>query len=78
MFINLKVAVCGKKGSGKTSIMLALFRMIEQCSGQVLVDDIDISKVALHVLRYHIGIIPQDPTLFVGTIRYLIYSLKLL
>jgi ATP-binding cassette subfamily C (CFTR/MRP) protein 2 len=43
---------------------------VEPAGGRVIVDGIDISSIGLHDLRSHIGIIPQDPTLFNGTIRF--------
>jgi ATP-binding cassette subfamily C (CFTR/MRP) protein 2 len=43
---------------------------VEPAGGRVVVDGIDISSIGLHDLRSHIGIIPQDPTLFNGTIRF--------
>ena len=63
------VGVVGRTGSGKTTLTLALFRIIEAAEGRILLDGIDISKVSVHHLRRRLAIIPQDPTLFRGTLR---------
>jgi ABC-type multidrug transport system fused ATPase/permease subunit len=58
--------VVGRTGSGKSSLLLALFDLIDITGGFVLLDDLDVSKVALDSLRQQIAIIPQDPLLFSG------------
>ncbi|KAA6365931.1 MAG: ABC transporter: Multidrug resistance-associated protein, ATP binding protein, partial [Streblomastix strix] len=90
-----KIGVCGRTGAGKSSLLFALFRLVEldpklqpkmidlatgflvendkteePNKGRVLIDGIDISKVDLSRVRRSIAIIPQDPTLFTGTLRY--------
>lgn len=63
-----KVAICGRTGAGKSSIVKALFRLAQN-SGVIKIDSIDISKIPLNTLRTNLSIIPQDATLFSGTIR---------
>ena len=64
-----KVGVVGRTGAGKSSILQALFRLVELDSGTLLIDGIDVSKLGLHTLRKAISYIPQSPFLLNGTIR---------
>lgn len=64
-----KVGVVGRTGSGKSTLIQVLFRLIEPSAGKIIIDGINISTVGLHDLRSRFGIIPQEPVLFQGTVR---------
>ncbi|KAI0170239.1 ABC transporter [Pestalotiopsis sp. NC0098] len=64
------VAICGRSGSGKTSLILALLQMLETQEGRILVDGVDVSTVSLTDTRSHLNVVPQDPFLMPGTIRF--------
>ena len=64
------LGIVGRTGSGKSTISLCLFRILEAFSGKIYIDGVDISKVGLKKLRESLTIIPQDSTLMDGTLRY--------
>ncbi|XP_052283971.1 ATP-binding cassette sub-family C member 3-like isoform X3 [Dreissena polymorpha] len=64
-----KVGIVGRTGAGKSSLTLALFRLIEAAEGSIVIDGEDISRLGLHDLRSRLTILPQEPILFSGSLR---------
>ncbi|XP_072048401.1 ATP-binding cassette sub-family C member 9-like [Amphiura filiformis] len=64
-----KIGICGRTGSGKSTLALSLFRCNNVCKGTIWIDGIDIHEVPLTTLRQRLSIIPQEPVLFMGSIR---------
>ncbi|CAF3803663.1 unnamed protein product [Adineta steineri] len=65
-----KIGIIGRTGSGKSSLCIALFRIIEPANGEIIIDNIDIRQLGLHDVRSKITIIPQDAVIFAGTVRF--------
>jgi len=67
---GLKVGVVGRTGAGKSTLGLTLLRILEIKAGTIRIDGVNIQKVKLQHLRKKVTTIPQDPTLFTGTLRF--------
>eukprot|EP00958_Prasinococcus_capsulatus_P017638 scaffold2004_cov420-Prasinococcus_capsulatus_cf.AAC.3 len=65
-----KIGICGRTGCGKSTLTLALYRIMELTEGRISIDGVDISKIGLEDLRSRLALVPQDPVLFCGSVRY--------
>ena len=65
-----QIGIVGRTGAGKSSMALSLFRIIEATSGSIVIDGLDTGALGLHDFRSKLTIIPQDPVVFSGTLRF--------
>ena len=65
-----KICIVGRTGSGKSTIILALFRLLEINKGEILINNMNIKNIPLKVLRRNLGIVPQEPKIFSGNLKF--------
>lgn len=67
---SFQIGICGRTGAGKSSLTLALFRILEGAEGAIYIDDVRVGAIGLHDLRNALTIIPQDPVVFSGNYNF--------
>jgi ATP-binding cassette subfamily C (CFTR/MRP) protein 1 len=65
----LQIGIAGRTGCGKSTLMMAIFRIVEPCGGRLTVDGINVLQIGLRDLRSKLALVPQDPVIFSGTVR---------
>jgi len=68
--VGTSLGVCGRTGSGKSTMLMTLLRLVDPVRGQQLADGVDLHTLGLHDLRGKMLVIPQDPPVFSGTVRF--------
>jgi len=64
-----KIGICGRTGSGKSSLLLALLRLLDNSSGTIAIDDLDLATLPRETIRAKLVAIPQDPFILAGSVR---------
>lgn len=65
-----KLGICGRTGAGKSSLLNVLLRIVDPTDGQIFIDGVDTNNLGLHRVRRSITVLPQDPVLFSGDLRF--------
>ena len=65
-----KICIMGRTGSGKSTVILGLFRLVESAQGEIFINNMNIKKIPLKELRRNLGIVPQEPKIFSGTLKF--------
>ena len=71
-----KIGIVGRTGGGKSSLILGLFRILETIDGNIFINNMNIKDIPIKILRRHLGIVPQEPKIFKGTLRFNLDPLK--
>ena len=71
-----KVCIVGRTGSGKSTIILGLFRVIEATRGTIYINNVNIKNIPIKTLRKHLSIVPQEPKIFSGTLKFNLDPIK--
>ena len=67
---NEKICIMGRTGSGKSTVILGLFRLVEADRGDIFINNMNIKKIPIKELRRNLGIVPQEPKIFSGTLKF--------
>lgn len=67
---NSRVGIVGRSGAGKSTIIAAVLRLVEASGGMATLDGVDLSSIGLRILRSKVAVVPQEPILLAGTLRF--------